>query len=509
MGLFKLTKDSKTGIPSAIEFSSKDHEDSDTRMTGDDDEFDGMTGRGVNSRNVAHSAVNARQEPRVDPLTIGFRGKEMGMVGKGVNTRRVGEQTLQPGGGKGNSNPFLDASEASSSRGQHNANKKSNPFDSEEEDDNGRNEGSDGSDKRDIDDIMQEYERKMKGLDEHKFSTFGDSDNESYLSGIEEETSHGRRKMPAKGKSIKKLFGLKGSGSKNEMPPQSFDYHKDFDNADAGSYISGEYDAEFDNAEGMADLPIGVPNEQGGQFTHRQLEDELYLYKLETLNLTDACRELAEQLDEAERKLESVQAQATFRIHALEAELQDGHVGMKSLVKMTSTEMDGRLEALRALGKTASLQAEKIKERDMELNLMDGKLRKTLRDIKVYKRENKKIKDEKVYLKQRLGELEEVRDNLEGSLAKLTAEAHNTTRELSREDIEKMDTMKNKLNDTLEQVGYLKSQVEYKDKELEELREKSAQMEAEIEQVRDDLALKGECRFCENGELTLLTDADV
>ena len=42
---------------------------------------------------------------------------------------------------------------------------------------------------------------------------------------------------------------------------------------------------------------------------------------------------------------------------------------MKSLVKMTSTEMDGRLDALRALGKTATIQANKLKERDSELIL--------------------------------------------------------------------------------------------------------------------------------------------
>jgi hypothetical protein len=480
MGLFKLTKDSKTGIPSAIEFSSKelDFPDSDTRMTGDDSEFEDMTGRGINSRMAPNSpGIMNQQQPRVDPMSIGFRGKEMGMVGRGVNTRRISEQTAQQHSGE------------AQFRGSNSSNKKPNPFDSDKDDEN----ELDRSDNRGIDDIMQEYEHKMAKLDQTKFSSFGNSDDEdSVLSGIEEESSTGMRKMPVKGKSIKSFF--KKDNRKNDLPPQSFDYHEDFDK-DTGSYISGEYDAEFDNADGMAELPIGVPNKQGGQFTHRQLEDELYLYKLETLNLTDACRELAEQLDEAEQKLESVQAQATFRIHALEAELQDGHVGMKSLVKMTSTEMDGRLEALRALGKTASLQAEKIKERDMELNRLDGKLRKTLRDIKVFKRENKKIKDEKTYLKQRLGELEAVRDNLEDSLAKLTADAHNAERKLSREEGEKMEAMKTKLNDTLEQVGYLKSQVEYKDKELEELREKCAQKEAEIEIVRDELALKGDLMY--------------
>jgi len=118
------------------------------------------------------------------------------------------------------------------------------------------------------------------------------------------------------------------------------------------SYISGEYDEEFDNEYGLPPqknnhnhtLAIGVPNPKGGKLTIPQLEDQLYLYKLETLNLTDACRELSDQLEETEEKLESIQAQATFRIHALEAELQDGNVGLKSLVKMTSTEMDGRLD---------------------------------------------------------------------------------------------------------------------------------------------------------------------
>eukprot|EP00956_Cyclotella_meneghiniana_P031855 scaffold85280_cov72-Cyclotella_meneghiniana.AAC.2 len=483
MGLFKLTKDSKSGIPTAIEFSAEDkYADSNTQITGDviDDELShGMMGRGINSRHAPNSPGVAQQpQSMIDPLSIGFRGKELGMVGKGVNTRTRSGGSMQ----------FRD----SGNSGTMNVSKK-NPFESDDEDDQEHHQ-VDNDDCGGIDDIMQEYENKMKNLDQNKFTSFGDSedDDDSVLSGIEEEHLNDRRKMPAKGKSIKKIFGMKGNAQKNDMPPQSFDYHKDFDNVDTGSNISGEYDAEFDNAEGMADMPIGVPNEQGGKFTHRQLEDELYLYKLETLNLTDACRELAEQLDEAERKLESVQAQATFRIHALEAELQDGHVGMKSLVKVTSTEMDGRLEALRALGKTASIQAEKIKERDMELNRMDGKLRKTLRDIKAFKRENKKIKDEKTYLKNRLGELEEVRDLLEGSLAKLTAEAHNSDRELSREEAKKMEAIKDKLNDTLEQVGYLKSQLEHKDKELEELKSVSAQKEAELQSVRDNLTLKGE-----------------
>merc|ERR1712216_238617 len=121
---------------------------------------------------------------------------------------------------------------------------------------------------------------------------------------------------------------------------------------------------------------IGVPsNGLNSQLTTSQLEDELYIYKLETLNLTDACTDLTNQLEQLEQKLESVQSRATFRIHTLESELQDGNIGMKSLVKMTSTEMDGRLDALRALGKTATIQANKLKERDSELILAEQKLR--------------------------------------------------------------------------------------------------------------------------------------
>lgn len=464
--------------------------DSDTRMTGDDDEYyDEMMGRGINTRGGG----------RVDPMSTTFRNP--GMVGRGVNSRRLQQQM-----------PSQYATNDGNSRDKNSTggSTKKNP-DSDEEGANNinrpRSKGLDGSDKRSIDDIMQDCEEKMKNWDQTKFMEFGDSDDDnskSMLSGIEEENN---RRGGAKGKKLSS-FSAKTGGKSSAATDQKYNYHRpaidsDYDSEsdgdEDGSYISGEYDEEFDNAQGHAavgtaspNAPIGVPNGKGSQLTHRQLEDELYLYKLETLNLTDACRELAEQLDEAERKLESVQAQATFRIHALEAELQDGHVGMKSLVKMTSTEMDGRLEALRALGKTASIQAEKIKERDMELNRMDGKLRKTLRDIKSFKRENKKIKDEKVYLKQRLEDLEQVRDGLEGSLAKLTAEAHNNSRELSQKELEKMKAIKSKLNDTLEQVGYLKSQIEHKDEELEELRERCAQKEAEIEQVRDDLALKGE-----------------
>jgi len=315
MGLFKLTKDSsKSGIPSAIEFPQDvEFADSDTRITGDEDDYD-MTGRGVNSRNVNRSSIEP--QPMVDPMSIGFRGKEIGMVGKGVNTRRGNgvdhQQKQQQGAARNNNsnNPFADSNDTqfctdSAIGNNHIGNKKPNPFDSDDELDHSEASALDNKDdNRGIDEIMQDYERKMKGLDETKFITFGvDSDEDDILSGIEEENSSNPndvRKIPAKGMSVKNLFGKKeGTEKTNSIPLLSLDYGEHFDNTDVRSHISGEYDAEFDNAKGMAELPLGVPNEHGGQYTHRQLEDELYLYKLETLNLTDACRELAEQLDEA------------------------------------------------------------------------------------------------------------------------------------------------------------------------------------------------------------------
>jgi hypothetical protein len=367
---------------------------------------------------------SAAKNPFVDPMSTTFRAKP-GMVGKGVNSRILNQPQMQQHQGERAVNPFVSNEDQVCSKTDMGSSKK-NPFDSDEEEDNPhKNNPFNDSGRQNIDDVMKAYDEKMRGLDETKFMSFGNSDEEensdgSMLSGIEEENSYFKRKKgPGKTKSITSFFGRKGgeiksgaAGNSVAAPGSSeekYDYHRPavdsefgsqseeqdrFQDGDDGSYISGEYDAEFDNAEATTNVdktlspnaPIGVPNGRGSQLTHRQLEDELYLYKLETLNLTDACRELAEQLDEAERKLESVQAQATFRIHALEAELQDGHVGLKSLVKMTSTEMDGRLEALRALGKTASIQAEKIKERDLSLNLIDNKLRKTLRDIKRLRR---------------------------------------------------------------------------------------------------------------------------
>ena len=299
-----------------------------------------------------------------------------------------------------------------------------------------------------FEDTMKMYEEKLGNIDNTKFMDFNDAiSNDSSatpLSGIDEEES-GRRSRSSnnnrmrrsssfgnrmrsnssrsskgsKKKTKKKRFSLFGKKKKNnnKKKHQPIDsqsesdysdgsyyssYYSDEDE-DGDSYISGEFDEEFDNSQGYTSssrihqqqqptpphlhtnstsqdlVPannngggggIGVPsNGLNSQLTTSQLEDELYIYKLETLNLTDACTDLTNQLEQLEQKLESVQSQATFRIHTLESELQDGNIGMKSLVKMTSTEMDGRLDALRALGKTATIQANKLKERDSELIL--------------------------------------------------------------------------------------------------------------------------------------------
>lgn len=591
MGLFKLPSTKSDRIPTAIEFIPQDVDDTDalTRITRttdmEDDDEDEMTGRGVNSRANLNGGDGTRNDSFHSAGTAGTGGRggvisNGGMVGRGVNSSRLSNYQLQQqqqqqqqypppppriqqpqahpnlneimGGsidqGANNTNSSNNNNRnKSASRNNNKALPKKNPFYDSDDDDNSaplppppsksNNQSKNPLapaeiDRAQFDQAMQSYEQKLRNVDESKFMTFGDSDDDSDddtpLSGIEEEISEGRLNKSAKsGKSgsnnnnlvaglqkssfKSKLFGGKKKGkgegrgekeAKIHRPAVDSDseYQSDEYEDEEGSYISGEYDEEFDNANGSSNhqlntatpnAPIGVPNGKGSQFTHRQLEDELYLYKLETLNLTDACRELAEQLDEAELKLESVQAQATFRIHALEAELQDGHVGMKSLVKMTSTEMDSRLDALRALGKTATIQAEKIKERDMELNAVDSRLRKTRREIKVLKRENKKVHDEKVYLKDRLEELEEVKVELEGSLARMVNEKESQQHALSKEESERMERIKSKLNETLEQVGFLKSQMEFKDKELEKLRGEVSRKEDEIEQVREELAMKG------------------
>ena len=382
---------------------------------------------------------------------------------------------------------------------------------------------------RNFEDSMRAMEEKLSTIDDSKFMDFvDDNSSKTPLSGIEEGSEQngsdiGGKKTKKKG--LKRFFGSKRNKSRSRGTDQQRKIHRPAVDSDSGSdedesYISGEFDEEFDNEDGfrsphpsdrkltsnptaqhssfprvganvnnIADAPIGVPNARGGAMTSRQLEDELYLYKLETLNLTDACRELAEQLDEVESKLESVQAQATFRIHALEAELQDGHLGMKSLVKMTSTEMDGRLEALRALGKTATIQAAKLKERDSELILLEQRLRKTRRDIKSLKRENEKVSNEKKYLKNRLMELDEIKVGLEKDLQTLAME--NTSSAMNAEEREKFENVKKKLNDTLEQVGYMKSQLDVKDNELEELRIDVEKKDAVVENLRNDLESKG------------------
>ena len=258
----------------------------------------------------------------------------------------------------------------------------------------------------------------LSGIDEEESGRKSRSSNNRMRSrsnsfGNRMRSNNSRSSKGSKKKTKKKRFSLFGKKKKNnkEKKHQPVDsqsesdysdgsyyssYYSDEDE-DGDSYISGEFDEEFDNSQGYTSsrihhqqptphhhinstsqdlVPtnknggIGVPsNGLNSQLTTSQLEDELYIYKLETLNLTDACTDLTNQLEQLEQKLESVQSQATFRIHTLESELQDGNIGMKSLVKMTSTEMDGRLDALRALGKTATIQANKLKERDSELIL--------------------------------------------------------------------------------------------------------------------------------------------
>ena len=423
---------------------------------------------------------------------------------------------------------------------------------------------------RQFEDTIAAMEEKLNNIDNSKFMDFVPDDNSSAtpLSGIEEESrecssagmlqgggvgggprggchsynvggndnnSGGGGGIVGKG--IKKLFGKSNKSNKkggrqrqlNHRPDVDSDEYDDCDEVEDDeddSYISGEFDEEFDNSEGIvtstptrssstrsssrrgsrrnnssssatptnniANAPIGVPTSNGRTFTTRQLEDEVYLYKLETLNLTDACRDLADQLEEVESKLESVQAQATFRIHALEAELQDGNLGLKSLVKMTSTEMDGRLDALRALGKTATIQASKLKERDSELILVEQRLRKTRRDVKNLKRENKKVGDERSYLKKRLDELEQTKEGLEEDLKVLATENATAAEAMTVEERERMENMEKKLNDTLEQVGYLTGQLEDKEGELVALRGRCEEKEGEILEMKEELDRKGE-----------------
>ena len=231
--------------------------------------------------------------------------------------------------------------------------------------------------------------------------------------------------------------------------------------------------------------------------TPARLEDELYLYKLETLNLTDACRDLSSQLEEVESRLGSVQAAATFRIHALEAELQDGNLGLKSLVRMTSTEMDGRLEALRALGKTATVQASKLRERDRELVSMEGRLRRTRRDVKNLKRENRKVCDERSYLRGRLEDLDAVRYRLEEDLKSLAAEnAYAAGNEADAKMLAVREAViggvRGELDDALERVGRIMGELEDKDREMLELRDLAEEKEGEILELREELDRKGE-----------------
>ncbi|KAK1734363.1 hypothetical protein QTG54_014870 [Skeletonema marinoi] len=364
---------------------------------------------------------------------------------------------------------------------------------------------------------MKQYEEKLTAIENHSNFVHDDDDDGSSnssgpLSGIEEGSGEassnnnvrrGKKiKQQRRGSSkLKGLFGRKSSKSSSKLQHNQQQQQQQHHDEEGGSYISGEYDEEFDNEYGLPPqnnnnnnnnhtLAIGVPNPKGGKLTTSQLEDQLYLYKLETLNLTDACRELSDQLEETEEKLESVQAQATFRIHALEAELQDGNVGLKSLVKMTSTEMDGRLDALRALGKTATIQADKLKRRDHELQNVEQQLRRTRRDIKTLKRENAKVLEEKNYLKERLNEVESVRGELEETLDRLQSDQAGSVEKVAAEGKQKVDICVKKLNDALEELVELNHQIDLKDREIGELNEQLREKDGEIDQMKESLEMK-------------------
>ena len=395
-----------------------------------------------------------------------------------------------------------------------------------------------------FEDSMRQMEEKLKSIDSSKFIQFDhhtstEDDDDDDDSSLETSSSGDNHRMDAKNisqtqkkskpvaggaKSLMKMFGKKKEKMRlrrqqqqqQEQVPRQYhrpvvdsDYSSsDNDDDDANSHISGQ--EEYYNSSknvpnlhnnksmvgggGSSSGGIGVPNGKGSQLTPSQLEDELYRYKLETLNLTDACRDLLEQLEEVEGRLGTVQAQATFRIHALEAELQDNTLGLKSLVKMTSTEMDGRLEALRAVSKTMAVQAARLKERDAELTQLEQRVRKSQRDIQRLKRENKKVMDEKMYLKSRLDDLNQSKYQLEEDMKQLANENTARVAEFSAEEQLKIDDTKNKLHDALEELEYVKSELECKDRELIELVSAVEEKDGEVLKMMQELDIKGECR---------------
>ena len=512
MGLFTKSKPSEAGshgnswIPEAIEFEPKNSTDND-------------------SHNESASALGASSNLGAS-LDAAFLldgvGDDAG-VNNNINSRGAPQSAAaaaaapkQNRGGTRKKNPF-DTLEYESSSSDEEGDKKQ-PSSSQHAA-AAMKSNTKRSELQSFEADMKQYEEKLTAIDNSNFINFNDdgSSNSTPLSGIEEGSGEGsntnsmrggKKKLKRRGSSkIIGLFGRNKSKSSFKLQQQQQQqhghqqqqYYDDNDEQEEGSYISGEYDEEFDNEHGIPSpnspgrtLAIGVPNPKGGKFTIGQLEDELYLYKLETLNLTDACRELADQLEETEEKLDSVQSQATFRIHALEAELQDGNIGLKSLVKMTSTEMDGRLDALRALGKTATLQAEKLKRRDHELQNVEQQLRRTRRDIKTLKRENKKALDEKSYLKQRLNEVEAVRDELEDTVNELQSDQDDDIQKMNAEGKAKVDMCVQKLHETLEELVSLNSQIDLKEKEIGELREQLHEKDEEIDQMKESLEMKGE-----------------
>ena len=404
------------------------------------------------------------------------------------------------------------------------------------------NDDDDGNSSPGLNESMKLMEEKLKSIDNSKFMHFDhnytttddddddDIDGDGFTSeskssgggGVDNAMTKKKKKSKSGATGLIKMFGKKKekmrlrrqqqlqeqqqkqSQPRNHRPIVDSDYSSSEEN-DVNSHISGEED--YHNSENVrrssktAQNPsyggggIGVPNGNGSQLTTAQLEDELYRYKLETLNLTDACRDLLEQLDEVEGRLGTVQAQATFRIHALEAELQDNTLGLKSLVKMTSTEMDGRLEALRAVSKTMSVQAARLKERDGELVLLEQRLRKAQREVRRLKRQNKKVMDEKTYLKTRLDELNQSKYQLEEDMQALVTENEVKAVAMSAEEQSKMEDILKELEEKLDQLENVKSELECKDRELIELVAHVEEKDGEVMKMRQELDTKGECSF--------------
>ena len=165
-------------------------------------------------------------------------------------------------------------------------------------------------------------------------------------------------------------------------------------------------------------------------------------------------------------------------------------------MQVTSVEMDGRMDALRALGKTATAQAASLRGREMELELAERRLRQLRRDARNLKRENKKLTGERRYLKQRLGEAEAARQGLEQDLQQLATENAAAAAATTAEEREKAVALKTKLNEALETVAHVRRELGEKEEELGELRREVEEKEGEALELRVELDQKGASFSC-------------